>query len=140
MSRLAAVQALYQRSINPDLSIADLIAEYRAHRLGKVIDDVPMADADGEFFAQIVNGVYADRDRIDALIAAALSEKWSEDRLEAVIRAILRAGCFELLARPDVPTAVVINEYLDVAHAFFEGREVGFINGVLDRISAEVRS
>ena len=110
------------------------------YRLGKTIDDVLMAAADGSFFAEIVTGIEAEKVTIDGLIAKALKEGWPEHRLETIVRAILRAGCFELTARPDVPTAVVINEYLDIAHAFFEGKEVGFINGVLDRIAKEVRS
>ena len=139
-ARLAAVQATYQNAINPDLTVKQLVKQFTDYRLGKTIDDVLMAAADGSFFAEIVTGIEAEKVTIDGLIAKALKEGWPEHRLETIVRAILRAGCFELTARPDVPTAVVINEYLDIAHAFFEGKEVGFINGVLDRIAKEVRS
>ncbi len=139
-ARLAAVQAIYQNAVNPDLPIAELIEEFVGHRLGKIVDDVLMAEADAKFFAELVSGVEAEKEKLDGLITGALSEKWSPDRLEEIIKAILRAGCYELTARRDVPTAVVINEYLDIAHAFLEGKEVGFINGVLDHISRKVRS
>lgn len=139
-ARLAAVQAIYQNAVNPDLPIAELVEEFVGHRLGKIVDDVLMAKADAKFFAEVVRGVDAEKEKLDGLITGALSEKWSHDRLEEIIKAILRAGCYELAARRDVPTAVVINEYLDIAHAFLEAREVGFINGVLDHISRKVRS
>ncbi len=139
-ARLAAVQAIYQNAVNPDLPIAELVEEFVGHRLGKIVDDVLMAKADAEFFAELVTGVDAEKEKLDGLITGALSEKWSLDRLEEIVKAILRAGCYELTARRDVPTAVVINEYLDIAHAFLEAKEVGFINGVLDHISRKVRS
>lgn len=139
-ARLAAVQAIYQNAVNPDLPVAELVEEFVGHRLGKIVDDVLMAEADAKFFAELVSGVDAEKEKIDGLITGALSEKWSHDRLEEIVKAILRAGCYELTSCRDVPTAVVINEYLDIAHAFLEGREVGFINGVLDHISRKVRS
>jgi N utilization substance protein B len=139
-ARLAAVQAIYQNAINPDLPIAELVEEFVGHRLGKIVDGVLMAEADAVFFAALVTGVDAEKEKLDKLIAGGLSEKWSPERLEEILRAILRAGCYELSSSREVPTAVVINEYLDVAHAFLEGKEVGFINGVLDQISKEVRS
>ncbi len=139
-ARLAAVQAIYQNAVNPDLAIAELVEEFVSHRLGKIVDDVLMAKADAKFFAELVSGVDAEKEKLDGLIVAVLSEKWSHDRLEEIVKAILRAGCYELTARRDVPTAVVINEYLDVAHAFLGSKEVGFINGVLDHISRKVRS
>ncbi len=139
-ARLAAVQAIYQNAVNPDLSITELVEEFVGHRLGKIVDDVLMAKADAKFFAELVSGVDAEKEKIAGLITGALSEKWSLDRLEEIVKAILRAGCYELAARRDVPTAVIINEYLDIAHAFLEGKEVGFINGVLDHISRKVRS
>ncbi len=119
-ARLAAVQAIYQNAVNPDLPIAELVEEFVGHRLGKIVDDVLMAEADAKFFAELVSGVEAEKEKLDGLITGALSEKWSLDRLEEIVKAILRAGCYELTARPDVPTAVVINEYLDIAHAFLE--------------------
>ena len=80
-------------------------------------------------------GADARRDEIDALIADRLAEGWSLDRLDKPMKAILRVGAYELIARPDVPTATVISEYIDVAHAFFDKRETGFVNGLLDAIA-----
>lgn len=139
-ARLAAVQAIYQQAINAGASSDDLIEEFRSHRLGKIVDGTLMAEADQEFFAELVAGVTTKRDDLDARIAGALSEKWPQNRLEELLNAILRAGCYELVACTETPIAVVINEYLDVAHAFYEGKEVGFVNGVLDQIARHARS
>ena len=94
-ARLAAVQAIYQNAVNPDLPIAELVEEFVGHRLGKIVDDVLMAEADAKFFAELVSGVDAEKEKIDGLITGALSEKWSHDRLEEIVKAILRAGCYE---------------------------------------------
>jgi N utilization substance protein B len=132
-ARLAAVQALYQ----VDLTAGDpatVIAEFRQHR----IDD--NGKADGEFFATIVAGVSARREEIDALLTPLLAEGWALPRLERVLRAILRAGAFELLARGDVPARVVIDEYVNVARAFFSDKEPGVVNGILDRLARTLRA
>ena len=99
----------------------------------------PSADADTAFFDDLVKGVDARRDEIDALLAERLAEGWSLARLDRTMLQILRAGTYELLARADVPTGAVIGEYLDVAHAFFDAREAKFVNGVLDAVAKAVR-
>ncbi|MEE8371442.1 MAG: transcription antitermination factor NusB [Sphingomonadales bacterium] len=139
-ARLGAVQALYQHVHNPDVALSGLVGQFKRYRLNKVVDGVLMAEADAEFFTELLKGIEKRWDELQKLVAGALSEKWSHDRLETIIKAILTAGTYELVARPDIPTAVVINEYLDIAHAFLDSKEVGFINGVLDRLAREVRS
>ena len=137
-ARLAAVQALYQQEMEKT-PLAKLLAEFHHHRLGATIEDVEYAEAEVDFFDDLVGGVDARRDEIDALISRRLAEGWSLERIDRPMRQILRAGAYELLARADVPTASVITEYVDVAHAFYDKREAGFVNGLLDAIAKEVR-
>lgn len=137
-ARLAAVQALYQQEME-GTKLPVLLTEFHQHRLGATIEDVEYADADPTFFDDIVNGVDARREEIDALIASKLTADWSFDRLDRPMRQILRAGTYELLARKDVPTGAAISEYLDVTDAFYDRREKGFVNGLLDAIAKEVR-
>ncbi|WP_265587248.1 transcription antitermination factor NusB [Sphingomicrobium arenosum] len=138
-ARLAAVQALYQREME-GTGTAQLIHEFHEHRLGAVIEDAQYAEAEVLFFDDLVAGVIARMDEIDEKIAAKLSEGWSLARLDRAMRAILRAGTYELIARADVPRAAVIDEYVDVADAFFDAREKGFVNGLLDAIAKEARA
>jgi transcription antitermination protein NusB len=137
-ARLAAVQALYQQEME-GTPIPKLLHEFHQHRLGAVIEEVEYADADAAFFDDVVKGVDARREEIDRLIAARLASEWSFDRLDKPMRQILRAGTYELLARADVPTGAVISEYLDVTDAFYDKREKGFVNGLLDAVAKEVR-
>ena len=88
----------------------------------------------------MVEGVIARYEEIDVLIEGKLSETWSLERLDKTMLQVLRCGTWELLARPDVPTATAISEYVDVAHAFFEKREAKFVNAVLDGVAKDVRS
>ncbi len=137
-ARLAAVQALYQIEMNeagPD----DVIAEFVRHRLGDD-DGAASAAADPELFADLVRGACARRDEIDAQISAALSADWTIDRLELLLRAVLRVGVYELIGRPQVPVRVAINEHIEIARDFFSRGEPGMVNGVLDRIAREVRA
>ena len=138
-ARLAAVQALYQLEME-ETPLAKLLHEFHEHRLGATIEDETYAEAEVAFFDDIVSGADARRAEIDALIAERLAEGWSLERLDRPMRAILRAGAYELIARPDVSAATVINEYLDVAHAFYDKREAGFVNGLLDAIAKGVRT
>jgi len=138
-ARLNAVQALYQQEME-GIATAPLLHEFHQHRLGATIEGVEYADADVTFFDDLVQGVIVRREEVDRLIAAKLSSDWSFDRLDKAMRQILRAGTYELLARPDVPVGAVINEYLDVTDAFYGRREKGFVNGLLDAIAKEVRS
>lgn len=138
-ARLAAVQALYQQEME-GTPIAQLLHEFHQHRLGATIEDVTYAPAEQSFFDDLVSGVDARRDEIDALIVARLSEGWSLERLDKPMRQILRAGTYELIARADVPTGTVISEYVDVAKAFYDKRESGFVNGLLDAVAKGARS
>lgn len=137
-ARLAAVQALYQHQMEAT-PLASLLDEFHMHRLGAEIDEDRYAEAEVAFFDDIVKGVLARRDEIDALLAGKLAEGWSLHRLDKTMLQILRAGVYELLARADVPTATAISEYLDIAHAFFEPRDAKFANGVLDAVAKAVR-
>jgi N utilization substance protein B len=137
-ARLAAAQALYQMEME-GTPLAKLLHEFHEHRLGATIEDATYAEAEVAFFDDVVSGVDARRVELDDLIATKLSDGWSLDRLDRPMRAILRAGTYELVARPDVPVASVISEYLDVADAFYDKREKGFVNGLLDAIAKDVR-
>ena len=138
-ARLAAVQALYQLEME-STPLRVLLHEFHNHRLGATIEDVEYAEAEIDFFDDLVAGVDARRDEIDALIADKLAQGWSLERLDKPMRQILRAGAYELMARPDVPVGAVISEYLDVTDAFYDRREKGFVNGLLDAIAKDVRS
>jgi N utilization substance protein B len=137
-ARLAAVQALYQKEMEAT-PLPVLLHEFHEHRLGATIEDVTYAQAEVSFFDDIVKGVDARTDEIDALIAGKLASGWSLERLDKPMRQILRAGTYELLARIDVPTGSVISEYVDVAKAFYDKRESGFVNGLLDAVAKDVR-
>jgi N utilization substance protein B len=133
-ARLAAVQALYQQEME-GTEAARLIHEFHQHRLGATIEGDTYADAEISFFDDLVSGALARREEIDALIAERLADGWSLERLDKPMKAILRVGTYELVARPDVPVASVISEYVDVADAFYDKREKGFVNGLLDAIA-----
>ena len=137
-ARLAAVQALYQQEME-GTPVPRLLREFHEHRLGATIEDAQYVEAEQSFFDDVVSGVDSRRSEIDAIIASKLAKGWSLDRLDRPMRAILRAGTYELLARADVPVGSVISEYVDVAHAFYDKRESGFANGLLDAVAKEVR-
>ena len=137
-ARLAAVQALYQQEME-GTPAARLIHEFHNHRLGATIEGETYADAEASFFDDLVSGTLARRDEIDALISERLAQGWTLDRLDKPMKAILRVGAYELLARKDVPLASVISEYVDVADAFYDSREKGFVNGLLDAIAKVAR-
>ena len=137
-ARLAAVQALYQQEME-GTPTARLIKEFHDHRLGATIEDATYHDAERDFFDDIVSGSDARRDELDTMIGQRLAEGWTLERLDRPMRAILRAGAYELIARADVPAASIISEYVDVAHAFYDKRESGFVNGLLDSIAKAAR-
>ncbi|GAA0634879.1 transcription antitermination factor NusB [Sphingomonas ursincola] len=137
-ARLAAVQALYQHTMEKT-PVAQLLHEFHQHRLGAEIEDDQYAEADVGFFDDVVKGTTARLEEIDGLIEGKLAEGWSLGRIDRTLHQILRAGTYELLARPDVPVGSVINEYLDVAHAFFDAKDTRFANGLLDGIAKDVR-
>jgi N utilization substance protein B len=138
VARLAAVQALYQREMEAT-PVARLLNEFHQHRLGREIEEAQYAEAEVEFFDDVVRGVDARQEEIDARLSERLAQGWTLARLDKTMLQILRAGAYELLARPDVPTASAISEYVDVAHAFFDAREAKFVNGVLDAVAKTVR-
>ena len=138
-ARLAAVQALYEMDI-AGAKADPVLVEFMQSRWKSAAEDGDVPPPDVSFLGDLVRGVEGRLGEIDALLGGALSENWPMDRLEAVLKAILRAGAYELLALGDVPAKVVINEYVDLAHAFFAGKEAGLVNGVLDHLARSLRS
>jgi N utilization substance protein B len=143
-ARLAAVQALYQQHMEAT-ALAKLLDEFHQHRLGGTIDDDAFDDAEYAaaevpFFDDIVRGVEARRDEIDDILAGKLAAGWTIARLDKAMLQVLRAGTYELLARPDVPVAAAISEYVDVAKAFFDDGQAKFVNGILDAVAKAVRT
>jgi len=137
-ARLAAVQALYQMDVG-GAGVLEVVAEYEAHRLGQELDGDTYLKADASWFRSIVAGVVRDQVKIDPVIRAALQNDWPLSRLDSTLRAILRAGTFEILERKDVPIPVIVTEYVEIAQAFFEEDEPKIVNAVLDRIAKQVR-
>lgn len=138
-ARLAAVQALYQMDVS-GVGVLEVVAEYEAHRLGKDIDGHVYRQADAAWFRSIVSGVVSEQRELDPLVRSALTDDWPLSRLDSILRAILRAGAYELSRRADVPVAVVVSEYVDIAKAFFEDDEPKIVNAVLDRLARRLRS
>ena len=139
VARLAAVQALYQLELNREIDPEAVVHEFSRHRFGREIDGDQYGEADLALFSDLVRGIAADQERLDDTISAALTEEWPLARLDSVLRAILRAGAYELVHRHDVPPRVSISEYTTVAHAFFSGKEPGLANGVLDKVGRSLR-
>ena len=138
-ARLAAVQALYQHEME-GTPVPALLHEFHNHRLGATIEDAEYAEADVDFFDDLVKGATARAGEIDLAIERKLASGWTLARLDKPMKALLRAGTYELMARRDVPVAATISEYVDVAKAFYERRETGFVNGLLDGIAKDVRA
>jgi N utilization substance protein B len=137
-ARLAAAQALYQMEVT-GAGLADVLAEFEAHWIGQEVEGEQYKPAEVAFFRDIVSGVLGDQQDIDRALDAALARGWPLKRVEALMRAILRAGYYELSARPDVPARAAIKEYVDVAGAFFGPEESGMINAVLDAVARQTR-
>ncbi|HXV23028.1 MAG TPA: transcription antitermination factor NusB [Alphaproteobacteria bacterium] len=133
-ARLAAVQALYQIELT-GASAPSTIAEFRRHRLRDDVDGVAMDDIDPELFEELVAGVDQNQSELDRSIVGVLTPDWPLERIDTVLRSILRAGAFELAFRPDTPAKVVISEYVAIADSFFCGREPALVNGVLDGLA-----
>lgn len=138
-ARLAAVQALYQMDIAAT-SLADILAEYESHWLGGEVEGSQYLPAEAAFFRDIVTGTVREQRKLDPLIDAALSAGWPLKRVEALLRAVLRAGAFELDQRSDIPARVIVSEYVDVANAFVDRDETGMINAVLDTLARQLRN
>src|SRR6266508_3972051 len=138
-ARLAAVQALYQMDV-ATTPLNDIYAEFESHWLGREVEGSKYLPAEAAFFREIVGGVVREQRRLDPLIDRTLAGGWPLRRIEALLRAVLRAGAFELDQRRDVPARVVIAEYVDVANAFLDGEETGMVNAVLDALARQLRS
>jgi len=139
VARLAAVQALYQMEVS-STGVEAVIREFTDHRFDRDVEGETLASADEAFFADLVRGVVREQKLIDAAIVKRLAQGWRLERLDATVRAILRAGVFELKHRSDVPTEVAIDEYVELTKSFFEGPEPGFVNGALDAVARDVRA
>ena len=138
-ARLAAVQALYQM----DLAATDLntvIAEFERHRFGAGGEDDATAGADAAMFSDLVRGVVARQKEIDPLLDGQLAAGWRLDRIDSILRALMRAAVYEFLAKERVPARVVLNEYVEIAKAFFEGDEPKVANAVLDKLAKKLRA
>ena len=138
-ARLAAVQALYQMDIAAT-PVNDLLAEFESHWLGREVEGDEYLPAEAAYFRDVVGGVVAEQRRLDPMIDAALQKGWPLKRIETVLRAILRAGAYELDRKPDVPARVVVSEYVDVASAFVDGEETGMVNAVLEHLARQLRA
>ena len=138
-ARLAAVQALYQMDVAAT-PVNDLVAEFESHWLGREVEGSQYLPAEAAFFREIVLGYVREQRKLDPLIDRTLAGGWPLKRIETVLRAILRAGAYELDLRRDVPARVVVSEYVGVANAFLDGEETGMINAVLDALARQLRA
>ncbi|MDB5599743.1 MAG: utilization substance protein [Xanthobacteraceae bacterium] len=138
-ARLAAVQALYQMDI-AGTGLNEIYAEFESHWLGTEVEGNEYLPAEAAYFRELVGGVVREQRALDPLIDTALAGGWPLRRIETLLRAVLRAGCYELGHRPDVPARVVVSEYVDVAHAFVERDETGMVNAVLDLLARQLRA
>jgi N utilization substance protein B len=138
-ARLNATQALYQMEVAAK-GLNEILAEFETHWIGREIEGDQYKPAELEFFRDVLNGVLNDQVAIDQLIDATLARGWPLARVEAVMRAVLRAATYELKKRKDIPGRVVITEYVDVAAAFLGREETGMINAVLDKVARELRA
>jgi N utilization substance protein B len=137
-ARLAAVQALYQME-QTEQSARSVVADFMEDRLGLNDEGEPVEEADPDIFKGIVLGAVERQEQIDAAIMRRLASGWKIERLDATSRAILRAGVYELVAEIGLPSQIILDEYVSIAHAFFEGAEPKFINGLLDAVSRDIR-
>ncbi|MEA2950898.1 MAG: transcription antitermination protein NusB [Alphaproteobacteria bacterium] len=138
-ARLAAVQALYQMDL-AGTGLNEILAQFESHWIGREVEGAQYLPAEAAFFRDIVGGVLREQLRLDPLIDDALSKGWPLKRIETVLRAVMRAGAYELDHRRDVPARVIVSEYVDVAHAFVEGDETGMVNAVLDQLARQMRA
>ena len=138
-ARLAAVQALYQMDI-AGTGLNDILAEFESHWIGREVEGAQYLPAEAAFFRDVVSGVVREQRSLDPLVDKALSQSWPLKRIEAILRAVLRAGAYELGHRSDVPARVVVSEYVDVANAFVGMDETGMVNAVLDQIARQFRA
>jgi N utilization substance protein B len=138
-ARLAAVQALYQMDL-AGTGLNDILAEFESHWLGQEVEGEQYLPAEAAFFRDIVGGVLREQRTLDPQIDAAIAKGWPLKRIETVLRAVMRAGAYELAHRKDVPGRVIISEYADIAGAFVEREEIGMVNAVLDQLGRQYRT
>jgi N utilization substance protein B len=138
-ARLAAVQALYQMDI-AGKGLNDILAEFESHWIGREVEGEQYLPAEAAFFRDIVGGFAAEQRNLDPLIDQALAAGWPLKRVEAIVRAVLRAGAYELDQRADIPARVVVSEYVGVANAFVDREETGMVNAVLDTLARRFRA
>jgi len=138
-ARLAAVQALYQMDLVAT-PLHEILAQFESHWIGREVEGETYLPAEAAHFRDVVGGVVAEQRRLDPMIDTALVQGWPLKRIETVVRAILRAGAFELDRKPEVPARVVVSEYVDVAHAFLDEKETGMVNAVLDQLARQLRA
>jgi len=138
-ARLAAVQALYQMEI-AGTDLHEILAHFESHWIGRELDGAQYLPAEAAFFRDLVSGVLREQRTLDPLVDKALAEGWPLKRIEAILRAVLRAGAYELVHRNDVPARVIVSEYVDIAHAFVDKEETGLVNAVLDHIARRCRA
>jgi N utilization substance protein B len=138
-ARLAAVQALYQMDL-AGTGLNEILTEFEGHWLGGEVEGAQYRPAEAAYFRDIVGGVVREQTRLDPQIDAALARGWPLRRIETVLRAVLRAGAYELACRSDVPARVVMSEYVDVAAAFVDEEETGMVNAVLDQLAHQLRA
>ena len=138
-ARLAAVQALYQMDIAAT-PLPDILSEYESHWIGRDVDGESYPEAEAAYFRDNVSGVLREQRTIDPVVDDVLARGWPLRRVEAVLRAVLRAGAYELMHRPEVPARVVVNEYVNVAGAFLDREETGMVNAVLDELARRLRA
>lgn len=138
-ARLAAVQALYQMDV-AGTPINDIFAEFESHWLGREVEGSQYLPAEAAHFRDVVGGVLREQRELDPMLDRLLSGGWPLKRIELLLRAVLRAGAYELAHRRDVPARVVVSEYVDVAGAFLDREETGMVNAVLDQVGRRYRS
>jgi N utilization substance protein B len=138
-ARLAAVQALYQMDLAAT-PLHDILAEYESHWIGREVEGEQYLPAEAAHFRAVVGGVVGEQRKLDPLIDAALARSWPLKRIDTILRAVLRAGAYELDQKHDVPARVVVSEYVDVAHAFVDREETGMVNAVLDQLARQLRA
>jgi N utilization substance protein B len=138
-ARLAAVQALYQMEI-AGAGLNEILAQFESHWIGREVEGAQYLPAEAAFFRDLVSGVLREQRSLDPMVDQALAQGWPLKRIEAILRAMLRAGAYELRHRTDVPARVVVSEYVDIANAFVDKDETGMVNAVLDQLARQLRT
>ena len=138
VARMGAVQALYQIDLT-GMAPDKVLLEFLEHRLEEDLDGLRLSDLDRQLFTELVRGVTTEAGSLDDMLSALLAQDWPIERLERLLKTVLRAGAYELSNRPQVPARAVVSEYVDLAHAFFTGKEPGMANGILDRLARALR-